>query len=124
MSSMGMLPAVLIIDSSPTEPSPAAVQLPIASTGMRAQRVAGFTGILSQSLEREFRCTYSRSMPSIRACQPAPVALKYATTSGLYRMETRSFLIGIFFTGFDTDRDLALVGAAQTVRRLPSPSRS
>ena len=31
-------------------------------------------------------------MPSIRDCHPSPVARKYATTSGLYRTDSKSFL--------------------------------
>jgi hypothetical protein len=40
---------------------------------------------------RERRETYWRSTPSIRDCQPSPVALKYANTSGLYRTDTSCF---------------------------------
>ena len=42
--------------------------------------------------QRECRATYLRSPPSITDCQPSPVDLKKATTSGLYRTESRSFL--------------------------------
>jgi len=45
---------------------------------------------------RECRSTYALRTPSIRDCQPSPVALKYATTSGLYRTETNNFLCGDF----------------------------
>ena len=43
------------------------------------------------------RCcsTYSRSASFIRVCQPSPVALKYSTTSGLYRTVTGT-LVGFF----------------------------
>src|SRR5258706_5448549 len=40
---------------------------------------------------RERRETYWRRTPSIRDCQPSPVALKYANTSGLYRTDTSCF---------------------------------
>ncbi len=45
---------------------------------------------------RERRATYPRSTPSIRDCHPAPVDLKYATTSGLYRTDTSNFLLSDF----------------------------
>ena len=43
------------------------------------------------------RCcsTYSRSASFMRVCQPSPVALKYSTTSGLYRTVTGT-LVGRF----------------------------
>ncbi len=36
--------------------------------------------------------TYSRRASFIRVCQPSPVALKYARTSGLYRTVTATFV--------------------------------
>lgn len=45
---------------------------------------------------RECRATYSRSTLSIRDCQPSPVDLKNATTSGLYLTDSSSFLFSDF----------------------------
>jgi len=50
-----------------------------AAVGGRLQRIVRPHG----HALRECRSTYLRRTPSIRDCQPSPVDLKYATTSGL-----------------------------------------